>query len=80
MTTEWRRSSILAIFTASAVAGIVLFGIMWRRATSIEQLDSSAAAARIEAIRQRFGNAEPMLRLSPEGAVIERRRWRANTK
>ena len=59
-------------FASCAIIGLAVFGIMSWRATSIERLKPEDAAHRLEAIRQRFGNADPMLRLGADGTVIHR--------
>lgn len=63
----------VAVFILCAVIGLVVFGIMARRATSIERLTPPDAAYRIESIRRRFADAGPVLRLAPDGTVISRR-------
>lgn len=63
----------VAVFILCALSGIVVFGVMARRATSIERLTPPDAAYRIESIRRRFGDAGPALRLAPDGTVIDRR-------
>ena len=64
---------LIFVFIACALAGLLIFGIMSWRATSIERLEPTAASQRVESIRQRFAGAGPVLRLGADGTVIDRR-------
>ena len=68
-----RPFPVVAIVSACALGGIIIFGLMSWRATSIERLAPPEVARRVEAIRQRFGDAGPVLRLAADGTVIDRR-------
>jgi hypothetical protein len=60
------------IVAACALTGIVIFGIMSWRSTTIERLPATDAAQRLESIRERFGRVRPVIVLGPGGTVIDR--------
>ena len=63
----------VSIVALCAFGGLVIFGIMTWRSTSIDRLEPADAAQRLEAVRQRFGRAAPVLQLGADGTVISRR-------
>ena len=63
----------VSILGLCAIGGLVIFGIMTWRSTSIDRLEPADAAQRLEAVRQRFGGAAPVLQLGADGTVISRR-------
>jgi hypothetical protein len=63
----------LGAFALCASAGLLLFGVLSWRATSIEHFDAAEATHRLDPIRQRLGGDGPMLRLRADGSVIGRK-------
>lgn len=65
-----RRTRVVAILAAAAVAVIALFGLIAWRNVGVERAEPDEAVRRFMAIRSQFTGAEPILRVQEDGRIV----------
>ena len=61
---------ILIGLAAGAVVGLVMFGLLVARVTTVDHPDTAAASARFDSVREQFADATPKLGLDEEGELV----------
>lgn len=66
-----KRSNLLAGLIAGAAIGLLIFGFLTWRVTTVERASAARALGRFAALR---GKAVPIIEITPDGAVARRER------